>query len=273
MLEYHINQKIRRKRFTVNEVATFDFQTSALLSPNGVLKLVRRLHEMMMFCTDVPVDIQDVYLTLPPSDETAASGSDAYFVFSSALAPRERTNNKQPDFLFTIDDVGDDFESFIQEWFAFCESRQAFCGSFFGLASSPPRFLEIRFVWLLRCLLLLASDDASAEEGTRTLSEALNWLLGELSELKEALLSVHPSEFSRAVVEAQSAINRGEPLNNVRIHWLAESLKWTLKGFVLLRFSALKPRAATLLLKNPHLEYAKHQLARELRTGNQARES
>jgi len=269
VLEYRIEQRHTRNVFVAKEVAAFDMKTSVPISAQTLLgTYVRPLHEMIAFCVDRAVDIRDFYLTTSESDAPdASSASDALFVFSSSMAPRERRMPGHPDLLFSVDDLGERFEGFIQEWFSFRNTQRAFCGSFFGLSSGSPRFLEMRFAWLARCVRLLATTDRptrSGDEIRRSFEDSVDWLLNEVSELHDVLFGVSSGQFADALVEAHLAIDRGEAFDNVRVAWLAESLKWILKGFILLRLPGLEPRAAELLLKNPQAAYAKDQVTTQI---------
>jgi ApeA-like protein len=264
LLSYEIAQNVKRNRFLAREVAALGLKTSEPRSASTFIgAFVRPLHELMILCCDRAVEIQSMHLLIPESEESEAS-EYASFVFSSTLAPRERSAGKEPELLFTIDDLADGFERAIQEWFAFRESHQAFCGAFFGLLSAPARFLEIRFTWLIRCVRLLASSGVPSDKFIGS-PDAIEWLLTEVRPLQQQLLGVSPSEFVRAVTAAQSAIDCGDSFSNVTVHWLAESLKWMLKAFILLRLSPLRSHAAPLLTRNPHVDYARLQVANELR--------
>jgi ApeA N-terminal domain 1 len=63
------------------------------------------------------------------------------------------------DLLFTVGDVADRFEPFMQRWFDFVSTHADFCSVFFSYGYEKHGFLEARFLFLMQAALCLLQDE------------------------------------------------------------------------------------------------------------------
>jgi hypothetical protein len=265
-LDYGLVARRSRMRFRAAERATLVVESDVAIDAGAVLRrCVRPLAELLIFATDGPVSIREVDLSLPPIENNDGSSLDGHvpFVFSPAMGSVDGSE-RAPELLFTIADVGDRFDDLIREWIELREHKEAFFNAFFGLVSSPPRFGEVRFSWLLHCISLLAVADGAAKvppaahtTDLTTRANAVRWLMDETASLHQELLPGDAETFIAKVLEAHRRVEYGESIDGGSLRWMEELLKGTVRGWLLLRLSVLAPLAANLLRKNQHLQFAK----------------
>ena len=88
-------------------------------------------------------------------------------VFSASRAEKEPSKPLQAfQFLFTLRDVADRFELFMQTWFAFQEKHSDFTTLFFSYDYSKHDYLETRFLFLMLAVQCLIRDEYSESTST-----------------------------------------------------------------------------------------------------------
>ncbi len=119
----------------------------------ATLRLCRIL---LTFATDTPNEIDDITYSGP---EDAEGISPSYHVVFEPIfrLKDDKRSLHQSDMLFTFGDCQNHVPNIFQNWLYFTERTQSFCTVYFANVYAEPRYLNDRFVSLMRAFALLST--------------------------------------------------------------------------------------------------------------------
>jgi ApeA-like protein len=256
-LHYDVETKRSARTFRSSQHATFELAAQQPLEGGEMLQMgMRPLIDLLAVATDRPITVSDVIFSI--DDRKNAS-----YVFNPLSAPSGRPL-RRTELLFTVAHVRDEFDEFYRSWTALRNRKSAFFGAFVGLILAPPAFVEMRFVWLLHSVSLLArssSEIRNVNAPEREELDSVKWLVGEI--LPSQLLDGIADVFLQKVSAAHHRIAQGHPIEPAEVVWTTELLKWAVKSYVLLQLPPLQAQVAALLKPMARLDFARRKMVGE----------
>jgi hypothetical protein len=232
---------------------------------------------MLSWMIDRPSGVIDLSLIVSDKTEEARS---IHVLYSPIYWGAEEELSGH-DMLVTLKDFEDSFESVVREWWDFSGRFRRFCEVFFSLQSSPPRFVEMRFAWLLRAASAFASaqdqkysshrfdTSIAAENLSQYSSQRAEYLLSAAQELAlpehieslveqgfdlaQAIVGPSVSQFVERILRARSAVLAGSgptSFSGQEILWTGEQLAMLMKIAIGNQLPSLVPRLRDCFTRN-----------------------
>ena len=155
------------------------------------------LSNLMTFASDGN-DNLDRYTLRRSSDKP---GSSDHFdrLYSPAVKYEEPPNRSRAvDLLFTLKDVRDRYEPFMQQWFAFVRSHPHFCTMFFSHGYEKHGFLESRFLFQMLAAECLVREESATDDALRAFEDSRQDFLASIADQPFAALAI-PSAIQMAM--------------------------------------------------------------------------
>lgn len=250
----------------LSEQALIEFEFEERLSIRDLMRtFVSPIQNLLTLAADAPSAVDDLQVFSPWHDSQHSEALPITVLMQpvSKPSPKER---ERSEFLFRLSDLPSPLTDFIEAWGVFSEQFAAFGHAFFGMQYAPPKYLEMRFSWILRCFRLFGLCSRSAERGVvEVMDEASRASLIELGTELDAILENHSEllgpltsgheVFTSNVLEMHRRIDYGlgpaEKRDRIRLHTYTEILTLLLKAQILRRVGFAEDRIVALFRKNP----------------------
>lgn len=240
------------------------------------------LQNMISWMSDRPSGVVDLSVGVGPSDEESG---DVHVLYAPVYWGAEEKEQRGPhEMLVTLRDFETTFASVIEEWWTFHQRFRRFCDVFFSLQYAPPRFVEMRFAWLLRAIAAFASAQASEFSSTRPTASAvaemlstqledqhsraedllpvahelllptyLETLTNQYRDLAQALTGKSTAQFVDQILRLRSLMLWGSGSSSVsgqEIFWTGERLAMLLKVAIGTQLPSLRPKLGDCFARN-----------------------
>jgi hypothetical protein len=137
--------------------------------------------------------------TLRRSSDKSESSDRFDRLYSPAVKYEEPAKRSRGvDLLFTLKDVSERYEPFMQEWFAFVQSHPHFCTMFFSHGYEKHGFLESRFLFQMLAAECLVREEMTNDDTTKAFEKSHAEMLASTANLPFGSLAI-PSALQMAM--------------------------------------------------------------------------
>jgi hypothetical protein len=258
-LDYSLRSSIGRRGLLASERASFVGEwTDPVDVEIGIRSVVVPLTQLVALLTDGPGRVLDVSV-LPEATDSSVVRVVAPWTMNRASRVLRRFKPEH-GFLFTLDDVANNFDELLTQWYSFRSTHLGFFGAFFGFIAAPPAFAEQKFLLMMHVARLLCRSSAQSITGapmdTVTGADAVGWILRHLDPNRiGAALAPLPANFLDGVRAVETQVNSGETVPGVTLIWHTETVKWLAKAYVLHQLPVFRDRAGDILARNEEMRF------------------